>query len=138
MRFLMMAVASAALLSTAGPPSASAQTQPDALAVSGAGDQRPGGLTAHDVVGKHLNDADGNELGQIVGVSPDGMSAEVRPMHGGSPMTVGMAELSLGTGARTVIKGEVPPSNTPNWSRQSTTITSTTTPSPVVVVPPPQ
>jgi len=111
-----------------------AQTPSDAPPVSGAGDQQPGGLAAHDVIGKHLNDADGNPLGQIVGVSKDGTTAEVR--QGGRTTSVSMSELSLGTGARTVIKGDVPPSNTPNWSRSSTTITSTTTAPPVVVVPP--
>jgi hypothetical protein len=136
MKILIMAAAGAALLSAAGVPSALAQTPSTALPVSGSGDQQPGGLTARDVVGKHLNDADGNELGQIVSVSPDGATAEIRPGHGGSLTTVSMSELSLGTGSRTVIKGDVPPSNTPNWSRQSTTITSTTTP--VVVIPSPQ
>jgi hypothetical protein len=139
MRFLIIAVASAALLSTsAGALPALAQSQSGVLPLSGGGDQPPGGLTARDVVGKRLSDADGNVIGQIVGVSQDGTSAQVRPPHGGGPTMVSMSQLSLGTGARQVILGGEPAAPPPHWSSQSTSITSTTTAPTVVVVPPPQ
>src|ERR1700761_5425726 len=104
MRILFLAAAGAVFLSA---PMALAQsTSP--LPLSGAGDQAPGGLTAHDVVGKRLVDADGNEMGHIAGVSRDGSSAEVRPAAKGGATSVDMSELSLGTGARTVVMGGEP------------------------------
>ena len=137
MRFPIIAAAGMALL-TAAVPYALAQTSSDALPVSGAGDQPPGGLSARDVVGKRLSDADGNVIGQIVGVSRDGANAQVKSDKGGTLATVGMSQLSLGTGARQVILGGEPNAPPPHWSSQSTSITSTTTAPTVVVVPPPQ
>lgn len=147
MRFRIIAAAGAALLSASAgaalaqaptplTPVAASQTQ--ALPFSGSGDQQPGGLTARQVIGKRLYDANGNELGQISGVSPDGTSAQVRAARGGGPTTVSMAELSLGTGAHSVILGDIVATKTPNRSEQSTTITSTTTVPPMVILPPPQ
>ncbi len=137
MRFLTIAAASVALLSaSAVVPSAQAQTSSQALPVSGGGSDAPGGLTAHDVVGKRLSDADGNVIGQIVGVSQDGTTAQVKPGKGGAPTTVAMNQLSLGTGARQVILGGEPNPPPPHYSSQSSSITSTTTPPTVVVVPP--
>ena len=149
MKFLIIAAASATLLSASvggalaqAPtpliPVASSQSQSGALPFSGAGDQQPGGLTARDVVGKRLYDADGNQIGQISGVSRDGASAVIRPSQSGGPTTANMAELSLGTGAHSVILGDVVPTKLPNRSEHSTTITSTTTVPPMVVLPPPQ
>jgi hypothetical protein len=137
MRFLIIAATGLALL-TAAVPNARAQTSSDALPVSGAGNQPPGGLSAHDVVGKRLSDADGNVIGQIVGVSRDGASAQVKSDKGGTPTTVSMSQLSLGTGARQVILGGEPNAPPPHWSSQSTSITSTTTAPTIVVAPPPQ
>jgi len=139
MRFLIIAAASVALLSaSAAVPCAQAQTSSQALPVSGGGSAAPGGLTAHDVVGKRLSDADGNVIGQIVGVSQDGTNAQVRPGKGGAPTTVAMNQLSLGTGARQVILGGEPNAPPPHYSSQSSSITSTTTAPTIVVVPPPQ
>jgi hypothetical protein len=131
MRFLII---TAALLAAAVPH---AQAQ-NALPVSGAGNQAPGGLTAHDVVGKRLSDANGNVIGQIVGVSQDGASAQVKPGKGGAPTSVDMSLLSLGTGARQVILGGEPNAPPPHWNSQSSSVTSTTTAPTIVVVPPPQ
>jgi hypothetical protein len=139
MRFLIIAATSVALLSTsAAVPYAQAQSSSQALPVSGAGNDKPGGLSARDVVGKRLSNADGDVLGQIVSVSADGANATVRPAEGGAPTIVSMDQLSLGTGARQVILGGEPNAPPPHYSSQSTSITSTTTPPTVVVVPPPQ
>ncbi|HLZ68178.1 MAG TPA: hypothetical protein VKQ29_18285 [Aliidongia sp.] len=138
MRFVIIAATSLVLLpATAIVPHALAQSASQGLPLSGAGDQPPGGLTARDVVGKRLSDADGNVIGQIVGVSRDGASAEVRPPHGGGLTNVDMSELSLGTGARQVILGGEPAAPPPHWSSHSTSVTSTTTAPSVVVLPPP-
>ena len=134
MRSLILAAAGLALVAAAAPP-ARAQTM-QGLPVSGAGDQPPGGLTAHDVVGKRLSDADGNVLGQIVGVSRDGASAQIRPAKAGGPTQVDMSELSLGTGARQVILGGEPAAPPPHYNSQSSSVTSTTTTPGVVVLPP--
>jgi hypothetical protein len=137
MRFLIIAATSMALL-TASVPCARAESSSDALPVSGAGNQAPGGLTARDVVGKRLSDANGNVIGQIVGVSQDGASAQVKPGKGGAPTSVDMSQLSLGTGARQVILGGDPNAPPPHWNSQSSSIASTTTAPTIVVVPPPQ
>jgi len=139
MRFLIIAATSVALLSApAAVPCAQAQSSSQGLPVSGAGNDKPGGLTAHDVVGKRLSDADGNVIGQIVSVSQDGANAQVRPSKGGTPTIVSMNQLSLGMGARQVILGGEPAAPPPHWNSQSTSITSTTTAPTVVVVPPPE
>ncbi|HEV2676353.1 MAG TPA: hypothetical protein VGV37_17640 [Aliidongia sp.] len=137
MRLLIIAAASLAVLSaSAAAPPAHAQSSPASLPISGSGDQQPGGLTAHDVVGKRLSDANGNALGQITGVSKDGMTAQVRPSQSGGATAAAMADLSLGTGARSVILGDSHPAPPPNWSKRSSTVTSTVTAPPVVVLPP--
>lgn len=139
MRSLIIAAASLALLSaSAAVPFAQAQSSSQGLPISGAGNDKPGGLTARDVVGKRLSDADGNVIGQIVGVTQDGTNAQVRPSKGGTPTTVGMSQLSLGMGAHQVILGGEPNAPPPHYNSQSTSITSTTTAPTVVVVPPPQ
>jgi len=136
MRFLIIAAASVALLSaSAAVPSAQAQSSSQGLPVSGGGNDAPGGLTAHDVVGKRLSDADGNVIGQIVGVSQDGTTAQVKPGKG-APTTVAMNQLSLGTGARQVILGGEPNAPPPHYNSQSSSVTSTTTAPTIVVVPP--
>jgi len=138
MRFLIIAATSVALLSaSAAVPIAQAQSS-QSLPISGAGNDKPGGLTARDVVGKRLSNADGDVLGQIVSVSQDGANATVRPAKGGAPTIVSMSQLSLGMGARQVILGGEPNAPPPHYSSQSSSITSTTTPPAVVVLPPPQ
>jgi hypothetical protein len=141
MKFMIIA-ASAVLLSASalGLPAmaqSSGQSSTAGLPISGAGDKPPGGLSAHDVVGKRLSDADGNVLGQITGVSKDGTSAQIRPAKSGGATQVDMSELSLGTGAHQVILGGEPAAPPPHYNSQSTSITSTVTPPTVVTVPPP-
>jgi hypothetical protein len=139
MRFLIIAAASVALLSaSAAVPLARAQSSSQALPMSGGGNAAPGGLTAHDVVGKRLSDADGKVIGQIVGVSQDGTTVQVKPGKGGAASTVAMNQLSLGTGARQVILGGEPNAPPPHYNSQSSSVTSTTTAPAVVVMPPPQ
>lgn len=139
MRFLIIAATGVALLSaSATAPHAQAQTSSQALPTSGAGNDKPGGLSPREVVGKRLSDADGNVIGQIVSVSADGANATVQSNKGGAPTIVSMDQLSLGTGARQVILGGEPNAPPPHYSSQSTSITSTTTPPTVVVVPLPQ
>jgi hypothetical protein len=92
-------ILAAALLTAAAPALAG-----EAPAYSGAGDRGPGGLTARDVVGKRLLDANGAPIGDIVKVTPDGREAIVRPLTGGPTLTVDMDEVSLGTGLNTAIK----------------------------------
>ena len=139
MRAFAIALASASLLiAPAGALDAQTfetQTAPGAPPMSDAGNQPPGGLSPRDVIGKHLNDVQGRLLGQIVGVSRDGTAAEVRPAGGGAPILVSMAELSLGTGAHTVIKGAAAPSHSPNSYQPSGPGTWVETPPTVIVQP---
>jgi hypothetical protein len=138
---MIIAAAGVALLSAVAPQvQAQSQPQPATAGIpsSGAGNTPPGGLTPRDVVGKRLSDADGNVLGQITGVSRDGVSAEVRPAKSGGPTSVDMSELSLGFGARQVILGGEPEAPPPHFNSQSSTVTSTTSTSPVVLAPAPQ
>ncbi len=137
MRLMIIAAAGVALLAAAA-PQVQAQTASTDIPSSGAGNAKPGGLSAHDVVGKRLSDADGNVLGQITGVSRDGVSAQVRPAKSGGPTSVDMSELSLGFGARQVILGGEPEAPPPHFNSQSSTVTSTTTTPPVVLAPAPQ
>lgn len=64
--------------------------------------EHPGNLSARDVTGKRLLDADGAEMGTIVGVSADGRSAILRPAGGGKRMNIPMSGLSIGMGSHTV------------------------------------
>jgi hypothetical protein len=80
---------------------------------SGRSNEGPGGLTARDVVGKHLLDSEGNLIGTIEKVSPDGQTATVRP-GSGKPISEDMAVLSLGMGANTVIKQSASEADTLN------------------------
>ena len=99
---------------------------------SGGSGQGPGGLTARDVVGKRLLDADGNPVGRIESVSSDGTTATVG--GGGGKRTVDMSQLSLGMGANTVIEHSNSSADSLN-ARQSfdfpegktTAVTTTTT-----------
>ena len=81
-----------------------AQSQP--TDISGAAQSRdlehPGNLTAKDVTGKRLLDADGALMGMIVGVSADGRSAILRPAGCGKRTSVAMSGLSIGMGSHTV------------------------------------
>ena len=84
-----------------------AQSPPVALSESvapGNGGSLPAGdLSAGEVVGKYLLDANGIWLGRIQGVSPDGASASVITPDG-LRTTVAMARLGLGNGPNTVIE----------------------------------
>lgn len=139
MKVFAIALASAALLiapvGALDAQTIDSQTAPGAVPWSGAGEQPPGGLSPRDVIGKHLNDVQGRLLGQIVGVSRDGTTAEIRPAGGGAPITVSMAELSLGTGANTVIKAEAASSHSPNVYQPSGPGTWVATPPTVIVQP---
>jgi len=64
-------------------------------------DAASGGLTARDVTGKRLLDANGVLIGHIESADRD--KATVRTPHG-QRITVDMAKLSLGNGPHTVIE----------------------------------
>ena len=68
-----------------------------------AGSQPAGGLTAADVSGKWILDANGKEIGRVAGVTPDGASAKVRTDDGRN-IQVPMRRLGLGNGPNTVIE----------------------------------
>jgi hypothetical protein len=97
MKIILVAAAS---LLTAG--SAWAAGQPATQVMPGdAGSLPAGGLSAHDVSGKWLLDANGLELGRIAGVGASG-DVVVRT-DAGQKMTVSLSKLSLGNGPNTVI-----------------------------------
>lgn len=98
----------AALLALASLPAYAANpaTAPEHYAdepLAGQGSEGPGGLTPAQIQGKHLLDANGKEVGIVVGVSPDGGSAYIR-VASGEKRSVPMRKLSLGNGPNTVIE----------------------------------
>ncbi len=66
-----------------------------------AGSNGPGGLTARDVVGKRLLDANGTMIGRIESANPHEATVRTRD---GRNVTVDMDTLSLGNGPHTVIQ----------------------------------
>lgn len=102
MRILILPIlllASGPVLLSAG---GEASAQPTGTIMPGdAGGQGPGGLSARDIKGKRLLDANGAPLGVIEGVTPKGATVRT-PDH--QLMTVDMAKLSLGNGPHTVIE----------------------------------
>ncbi len=93
----LLLLLSTAALADPSPGSYAEQPLPDQ------GSDGPGGLTAADVKGKHLLDANGREVGIIVGASDDGVQAVVR-VPTGEKRGVPMRKLSLGNGPNTVIE----------------------------------
>lgn len=118
--FCLSAVA--AMAQSTQPVSNYDQAVRDGVITSGGSDQGPGNLSARDVVGKRLLDANGNPIGMIRRVSADGRTAVVAPTGGGPRIDVDMAKLGLGMGAHTVIEED---NHLPQ--RQPTSTTTQTT-----------
>lgn len=99
----MKAILAALLALGLAGPALAQPMHPAEAPVPGQGGSAPGGLTAEQVKGKFLLNANGKELGIISGVSADGEEAIVRTPDG-RRITAKMKRLSLGNGPNTVIE----------------------------------
>lgn len=97
-----LALAGVLILLQATPALAQSQSTDPADAAVPMRLEHPGSLSARDVTGKRLLDADGAPMGTITGVSADGRTAILRPAGGGKPVDIDMSGLSLGMGSHTV------------------------------------